>query len=128
MQWIFQRVNNSIFFTENLFKFLYILTEFSDWEDGIWTAGTDLGSEDNFVWITTGKRIEGNDIFWIKSSNLIDNFEDEDCLSLQRNDDYDFVFNDCTCTDSIYFMCEKIVCRTVSNLSHDSPVKCAECQ
>lgn len=83
---------------------LEVLAQSKISEKWVWTSGTDLGSENNFFWTTTGKSFE----YGIWHDNQPDNSgENENCVELSDWGD-SYKFNDKDCNGKIFFVCNSI--------------------
>jgi len=74
----------------------------------VWTSGTDLGSEGNWIWMSTGNLIQySNWTIGEPSNTPIDN-ETEDCLQLNMIDGA-LKWDDCLCFSHKKVVCENII-------------------
>lgn len=75
----------------------------------LWTGGTDFGDHRNFYWMGTGQPFNYTD--WYAGEPNSQRYdlrgEGEDCVELYRQAGKEELgWNDCSCTDSNYFICE----------------------
>ncbi|KAL3271946.1 hypothetical protein HHI36_022416 [Cryptolaemus montrouzieri] len=75
--------------------------------DHIYTSGSDLGEEGNFIWLSTGKPL--NFTYW--SPPQPDNAgKNEHCVEIWKLAENNYFWNDIPCTASYYFICELPKC------------------
>ncbi|KAK9885677.1 hypothetical protein WA026_012441 [Henosepilachna vigintioctopunctata] len=75
--------------------------------DHVWTSGTDLGLEGEFVWLSTGKHLN----FTYFSAPQPDNAgKIEHCLEIWKLKDANYVWNDIVCSNPYNFICELKEC------------------
>lgn len=86
-------------------RILQVLEESRLPEEHVWTSGTDLGNENNFYWVTTGKHFE----LEIWHDTQPDNYlNKENCVELCTWPINSYKFNDYECNKILFFVCNSI--------------------